>query len=347
MRMRMLIPAAALLAAPVLSPTAALACATCGCTLDTDDLSAGGGASQWRADLQYTYIDQSQLRSGGHAVSSGAVAAINDNGGSQEVEQDTRNTYLTLGLAYSPTPDWSIATQLPYVFRGHSTYGNASRDQLNADSLSSANFAQLGDVRVVGNYQGLLPTHALGLELGVKLPTGAYGGQDTRTGATVGHPVNFSSGPNAGSPMDTSLQPGTGSTDIILGASYAQAISQDFDAYINGRFQAALLQELNSANETYRPGNTTTISLGLRYEHSPLAVPQLQLNLTHRSADQGALADTTDTAGTVGYLSPGLTLRLGQGLHAYGFVQVPVFSHLDGYQLFPRWTASAGLSYAF
>jgi hypothetical protein len=33
-------------------------------------------------------------------------------------------------------------------------------------------------------------------------------------------------------------------------------------------------------------------------------------------------------------------------LHAYGVLQVPVYSNLDGYQLFPRWTATAGLSYA-
>jgi hypothetical protein len=32
-------------------------------------------------------------------------------------------------------------------------------------------------------------------------------------------------------------------------------------------------------------------------------------------------------------------------LHVYGFVQVPVYSNLYGYQLFPRWTASVGASY--
>jgi hypothetical protein len=28
-------------------------------------------------------------------------------------------------------------------------------------------------------------------------------------------------------------------------------------------------------------------------------------------------------------------------------VQVPIYSNLDGYQLFPHWTATVGLSYAF
>jgi hypothetical protein len=87
--------------------------------------------------------------------------------------------------------------------------------------------------------------------------------------------------------------------------------------------------------------------MGLRYEADPRWVPQLQLNLLRRSADQGALADTTDTSGTVAYLSPGLVAQVTHALHAYAVVQVPVYSNLDGYQLFPHWTGTAGLSYAF
>jgi hypothetical protein len=34
-------------------------------------------------------------------------------------------------------------------------------------------------------------------------------------------------------------------------------------------------------------------------------------------------------------------------MHLYGFVQLPLYSKLDGYQVFPHWTASVGVSYAF
>jgi hypothetical protein len=34
-------------------------------------------------------------------------------------------------------------------------------------------------------------------------------------------------------------------------------------------------------------------------------------------------------------------------LYVYGFVQIPLWSNLGGYQLFPRWTATLGASYAF
>jgi hypothetical protein len=32
--------------------------------------------------------------------------------------------------------------------------------------------------------------------------------------------------------------------------------------------------------------------------------------------------------------------------HLYGFVQMPIYSKLDGYQLFPHWTAAVGANYA-
>jgi hypothetical protein len=97
----------------------------------------------------------------------------------------------------------------------------------------------------------------------------------------------------------------------------------------------------------FRMGNEGNVSFGFRYEADPRIVPQVQINLVRKSADQGVLADTTDTAGFVAYLSPGLTARLTHSLHLYGFVQVPIYSQLQGYQLFPHWTGTLGVTYAF
>jgi hypothetical protein len=71
------------------------------------------------------------------------------------------------------------------------------------------------------------------------------------------------------------------------------------------------------------------------------------MNLLHKNVDRGALADITDTAGDVAYLSPGLTARVVGSLYIYGFAQIPVYSNLVGNQLFPRYTFSVGGSYAF
>ncbi len=324
------IPRAVLLtwsaACAALLPFAAFACASCGCTLSADAAMGYSAEAGWRLSFEYDYIHQAQLRTGTHAI-----GVVPDG---LELERETLNRYLTAGVSYSPTTEWNVDLQVPYVMRTHSTYGDYdSSAPLN--ELSSSRSSSLGDVRLIGSYQGLLPTHNLGLQLGVKLPTGKYGTA-----------IDFYGGPDAGEPLDASLQPGTGSTDVIVGAYYYRAISQDFDFTVNAQFQSALRHHMDQPGNDYRPGNATTVSLGLRYEANPRWVPQLQVNLLHKSRDQGALADIQSTAGNVAYLSPGLTMAVQHQVHLFAFAQLPVYSNLYGYQLFPRWTASVGASYA-
>ncbi|HTY03673.1 MAG TPA: transporter [Rhodocyclaceae bacterium] len=330
----------------------ASACATCGCSLSSDAAMGYSAAAGWQLNLEYTYIDQDQLRFGTHAVSRAQAAAINDTGGEQEVEGKTTTRFVTLGIGYAPNANWNVKALIPYLDRDHTTYGE-SGNPLTADEVSGAKFSRLGDVKVIVSYQGFLPTHNLGVQLGVKLPTGDYGGPNADGSGTVGrHPVGFNSGPNAQEPspgnlLDTSLQPGTGSTDLILGAYYYQPVSQDFDAFINGQFQTAVKEALHQAGADYRPGNLATVSFGLRYEANPTIVPQVQVNMTWKSRDQGALADVANSAGNVVYLSPGVTVSVAKNTEMYGFVQLPVYSNLDGYQLLPHWTVAIGLSHAF
>jgi hypothetical protein len=104
---------------------------------------------------------------------------------------------------------------------------------------------------------------------------------------------------------------------------------------------------MDQPGNDFRPGNSTTVSFGLRYEGNPRVVPQLQMNLLHKAPDEGALADVQNTAGSVAYVSPGITAQLSARFHVFAFAQLPVYSNLYGIQLFPRWTASAGVTYAF
>jgi len=323
-----------------IAPASSWACATCGGTVNSDAAMGYSAVPGWRVNLEYTYIDQNQLRIGTHATTPAAVVnnPSNPASGGGEIEKDTVSRYLTLGISYAPNSDWNVNLLMPYVSRDHTTYGTQLKPYTPAESapdqISAARVSDLGDVRVIGNYQGLLPTHNLGLQLGVKLPTGQYGTA-----------IDFYSGPNAGTPLDASLQPGTGSTDVIAGAYYYQAVSQNFDIFVSGQFQSAVVHEQNRPGNDYRPGNSAIVSVGLRYEANPNWTPQLQIDMFHKSPDQGTLADTADTVGTVAYLSPGLSVQLVHKLVAYGVIQVPMYSNLDGYQLFPRWTATVGLSY--
>jgi hypothetical protein len=337
--------AAGVVAAGVLlfgGPAAAWACASCGCTLSTDAAAGYSAVPGLRFNFEYDFINQDQLRRGTSTASPAQVvnSPVDPNATGGEIEKQTINRYMTVGVSYSPSSSWNLNLLIPYVVRSHTTYGNHDQpytpDQTAPDQVSGAHFSELGDIKLIGSWQGLLPTHNLGLQLGVKLPTGRYGTA-----------IQFDSGPNAGSPLDASLQPGTGSTDVILGAYYYRAVSQDFDAFVNGQFQSAVTHKMDQPGNDFRPGNSETVSVGLRYEAHPQWVPQLQVNLVHKSPDQGALADLPDTAGTVAYLSPGVTVKAFGALQVYAFVQVPVYSNLDGYQVFPRWTGSIGGAYSF
>lgn len=322
--------AAALLAAlgsALACPGPAQACASCGCSLSSDAAMGYSAIPGWRLSIEYDYINQDQLRSGTQAVSGVPPGT--------ELEHETVNQYITTGVSYSPNSSWNLTLLLPYVVRNHSTYGEYDPTQ-PLPELSRSFSSSIGDAKFIVSYQGFLPTNNLGVQLGVKLPTGQYGTA-----------VDFHSGPNAGTPLDASLQPGTGSTDVIVGAYYYQAISQDFDAFVNAQFQSVVKHRMDQPGNDYRPGNSATVSFGLRYEASPRWVPQLQINLLHKSPDEGALADVQNSAGNVAYVSPGLTAELTARVHAFAFAQVPVYSNLYGVQLFPRWTASAGVTYAF
>jgi len=309
-----------------LLPHPASACASCGCTLSADAAMGYSATGGWRLSVEYDYLHQDELRSGTRAAA-GVPAGT-------ELERETLSRYITTSVSYSPNAAWNIALFLPYVVRTHSTYGEFDPTQPSS-ALSSSRSSSLGDLRLIGSYQGFLPTNNLGVQLGVKLPSGRYGTA-----------VEFSGGPAAGAPLDASLQPGSGSTDLIVGAYYYQAISQDFDFFANGQFQSALRHHMDRPGNDYRPGNATTVSSGLRYVRSTQWVPQLQVNLLHKSPDQGALADLQNTAGNVAYLSPGLTVTLPSRLQLFGFLQLPLYSNLYGYQLFPRYTLSVGASYA-
>lgn len=333
----------------VATPQAAQACATCGCTLSTDAATGYSTASGWRINLDYTFIDQNQLRHGTSKASPAQVVnqPSDPSLGGGEIEKQTVNRYINLAATYRFDADWGLSFVVPYVIRDHDTYGTQLAPYTSAataaDQVSNAHVAGLGDVKLIGSYQGFLPQHNLGIQFGVKLPTGHYGGQ-TDDGDFVGHPTTFHSGPGLGQSLDSSLQAGTGSTDLIVGAYYYQPVSQNFDMFANGQFQAAINERMDRPGANFRPGNQASASLGLRYEAHANWVPQLQLNLIHRSADQGAFADTPDTAGTVVYLSPGISASLSSNVQMYAFVQVPVYSHLDGYQLFPHWTGTVGIS---
>jgi len=290
------------------------ACASCGCSLSSDwdsqGLSSGPGI---RVDLRYDYLNQNQVRSGTEKVSNWPV----DN---HEQELFTKNRYFTAGFDYSASPDWGLNIQLPYIDRSHGTNGLA----FDGTDAGTSHTHNLGDIKVVGRYTGLTEEKNLGVQFGLKLPTGS-------------HSENFSGGAIAGDPLDRGLQPGSGTTDAILGAFKFAPISQNWDYFL----QATAQFPLNS-RDNYKPGKSLNVNAGYRYMGLGSIVPQLQINGRISRKDVGTNASPDDSGGKTIYLSPGLTFTISEKVKAYAFIQLPIYQNLNGYQLAPRSTVSVG-----
>jgi len=111
------------LAVLALLPAHAFACASCGCTLSTDAAAGYSSQSGWRINLDYSYIDQDQLRRGSGSASPEQVVdhPVHPTADGGEIEKDTINRYLNLGLTYRPNPDWGFTAVLPWVSRNSQT----------------------------------------------------------------------------------------------------------------------------------------------------------------------------------------------------------------------------------
>ncbi len=304
--------AAALLA---LMPAAAAACSACGCTLTSDWTGEGlAAAPGLRAELRYDYIPQTQLRSGTGALDRATIALPAD----REIEQNTYNHYITAGLDWS-SGNWGVGVQAPFVIRPHDTIAEGDTN------VSHSHTNGLGDVRVIGRWQGFGSSGVTGIQFGLKLPTGAFG-------------QTFQTGPQAGEAVDRGLQPGTGTTDALFGFYHFGQLAGDFDWF--AQVNAAIPIDHRA---DYRPGNTALGAAGVRYSGWQGITPQLQLNLRVAAPDTGVESDHDNSGGELLYVSPGVTVRLTRRVHAFGFVQLPVYQRVIGYQLTPKATLSVGL----
>ena len=305
---------AALLAAPL------GACGACGCTLNGDWASQGLVLQPgFNLDLRFDAFTQDQLRMGTGRVSTAAFPLPN----AQELQRETVNRNLTLTLDDSPNPAWGFTLQVPGYRRSHATVAPGDTDPSFSRSTG------LGDIRILGRYQGLLDDGSMGFQAGLKLPTGRF------------HDV-FASGPQAGQPVDRGLQPGTGTTDLLLGVYKFGGFGAGW-----GWFAQALAQLPLGAREGFEPGRGLNVNTGLRYGGAGRVTPQIQINARIEGRETGVQADTANSGATLVYLSPGATVDLGRGLQAYGFLQVPVHQRVNGLQLEPRFSASLGLHLRF
>jgi hypothetical protein len=307
------------MAAPALLTlsSAAEACASCGCTLTADWLSQGLAAQPGTTlTLRYDYIPQTTLRTGTRKVDLGAIAYPTD----REIERYTYNHSLTVTLDHQFANDWGLDVQLPVLTRPHSTIAENTTEPSHSDTKG------IGDLRVVGRWQGLsTPGSVTGIEAGLLLPTGKF--RET-----------FDAGPEKGEEVDRGLQPGTGTVQAVLGAYHLGAISPELGYFVQATGQLPL-----SNRDGYKPGSFAQVSAALNYTHWRNVTPQLQLSVRKTWRDRGPNSDRPNSGGEQVNLAPGLSAKLGTKLVGFAYVEVPLYTRVNGYQLVPKAKFSAGL----
>jgi hypothetical protein len=320
----------------------AQACAACGETLSKDWGTQGIGTHPgFSADLSYSYVNQNQQRLGTGTASPASISARNVL--LQEIEDYTTTRTTMASLNYS-SDDWGVNTQLPFVQRTHGTFGNGG-NWPTAASYSSSSDSSIGDVRVIGRYTGFSADKTAGIIAGLKLPSGSAN-------------ANFNAGAAAGTALDRSLQIGTGSTDLILGGFFTGTVAE-YGWFAQGTVQHAIATK-TIAGLDYRPGDAYSLNTGIRYaKFGSQFTPMLQLNFIHRqpdTPDTGANAGATPpdaltggpaTGGTLVYLAPGASVRIGGGTSVYGFIQLPIYQNVNSLQLSARYTLTIGVKQSF
>ena len=324
----------------LISSVNAFACAACGCTLSKDWESQGISSKPgFTADISIDYLNQNKQHYGTSSASSTLVNS--QYAASQEVEAYTKTNTITASLIYN-ADDWGVTVALPYLNRNHGTYGDntaTGATVVDTTALSTSSNSGIGDVKVVGRYNGFSADKSSGLIVGVKLPTGSTNG-------------TFSDG----SPLDAGLQIGTGSTDIILGG-FTTGTIDTYGWFVQGTVQHAVATKSLSGAD-YRPGDAYSLNTGIRYAGFGAKVsPMLQLNIIKRQADTDNNTGTNVpldpvtgvpvSGGTLAYLTPGVSVRVGGGASVYGFVQIPVYENVNSLQLVQSYTLTIGVRQSF
>lgn len=307
----MVLASCASLADPALASCGANFCAV-NLTRETHTEGDEPGA---RLDLRFEYIDQAQPRAGRDKVSTGALPRHHD-------EVRTINRNVVAGLDFTLNPDWALSFQAPLVARDHMHIHNHQGARLP----ESWDVDGLGDIRLLARRRH----QATGWTAiaGVKLPTGEY---DQANGA--------------GQVAERTLQPGSGTTDAIIGLHYE--ITASWRGTTVRRFAGAQMQTPLRERDHYRPGAQYNIDVGADYALTPVWKGLLQLNTQIKARDRGTEAEPTDSGGSFVWLSPGLSYSVSSGSQLYGFVQLPLYQRVNGIQLTSDYAFIVGLNTRF
>ena len=274
----------------ILLPSPSLACA-CGCNV----FSVGG---RWMMPIStglslhftYNYMDQYQNWNGWNS----SASYLNE-------DKIIRSEFYSLNFQYMLNRSWGFMVEAPFWNR----YFKTTSDD---GEFSSVNHFSVADVRLMGIYTGISEDMSIGVQFGLKLPTGPYNQ----------------------SLLDRDTQIGSGTTDLLLGG-YQMEQENGWGWYAQMMWQHAF-----NYKDGYKPGDSFDVSYGAHYDrflNTYKIVPMLQLAASFRGSDKGMNAEPENTGYFRLYLSPGIEVKLNNQVQIYGNFKIPLVTHVTGYQL--------------
>lgn len=305
-----------LLSSFLCSVSALASCGSSSCPLDLHALGLADN-SRLVLDLSFQYIDQDHLQR---------------RRGNFEIEHDelrTINRLTTFQLSGRVTDRLQLSLTAPYVSRTHEHIEHITGD------FEEWRFGALGDAAVQARYR---VSHSFWLSGAVKLPTGSKN-------ETNGHEA-----------AEVTIQPGTGSTDLLLGATYQGGIVRETgiggplgNATLIPLFASITYRRNGRGTHDYRRGDEVQLSAGSEYPLAPSLHLIGQLNVRHSAKDEIGAAEENPalTGGSYLYFSPGLRFVAERGVSVYSYVQIPLVQRPNGIQLVSRVNYLAGVQKRF
>lgn len=319
-RLHSIIPALAVSLAGLLSTAAQASCGSAYCSVATDHTAEAAGLVEGSTlDLRYESIHQDQPRTGSRKLAVGEVPRHDD-------EVSTRNRNLIATYTRTFASGWGLSLSAPFSDREHVHIHNHRGQQ----SVDQWDYRELGDLRVTGRYQRPLGDadagRTAGVVFGAKLPTG-------RTGIAN----------DEGAVAERTLQPGTGTTDVILGAFVHQHLAGQAASW----FAQVQMQRALKEHDGFRPGAQFSADVGYAKAFTDRLSGIMQANAVVKRRDSGAEAEPEDSGSRSLFLSPGMSYRVTDALRAYAFYQQPIHQHVYGVQLTPRHAIVVGVTTRF
>jgi len=320
-KLKLLLIAATISAIGAIPSLSFASCGAAFCTVNSNWTSESAMVDAGSSfDLRYEYIKQDQPRTGTDNIATGQIPHHHD-------EISTVNRNLVASYSRTFASGWGLSVTAPIADRAHTHIHN----HRGAKIVDQWDFTELGDMRVIGRYQlpligDPMQPATTGLIFGVKLPTG-------RTNVANA----------AGEVAERSLQPGSGTTDLIAGAYYHQKLPHSNSSW----FAQTQYQHAINQHDGFKPGAQLGADIGYRYGVSDKLGALVQLNAVVKSRDSGAEAEPADSGSRSVFVSPGLSYAVANNMQVYGFYQHPLYQNINGVQLTARRAFVFGLSGRF